>query len=415
MVRGAPRRRPGRNEPAGRAEKGVLQRGPDRRPAAGGDTRGTGKTAADARFLSGKVPLAMGGTVLPSRCSPGHPRRRPRRRGHPGVATDERAARRTLRDADRPTRARARRRVRHRLSDGRAAPSRPRPPATPACSSLGELEVVRDELAERLREARVTISRRADEQAEKRLVLERMLLRPADYKFVRISCRELGRAGVRRVAGAPADGPDRHADGLVAGQALVRLSVTRGPRRPAEADRGPARYEVDVRPLLRTGTGALLVVAIMFIGSLGLWVGTPLLWLWVGSQIQGATQSLGTALAAAFFGVVLTVTVVASLLVAAERRLPGQLPGPGPRRPGPRDARGRARGQRRPDGRGLRGLVLLPGRHQPRADRDSHLSAPARRRTSGPCTAPDVPATPVARHVRSRTRARLRADQLHLP
>jgi hypothetical protein len=69
-----------------------------------------------------------------------------------------------------------------------------------------------------------------------------------------------------------------------------------------------------MRPLLRSGTGALLVVSIMFIGSLGLWVGTPLLWLWVGSQIQGATQSLGTALAAAFFGVVLTVGVVASLL-----------------------------------------------------------------------------------------------------
>jgi len=69
-----------------------------------------------------------------------------------------------------------------------------------------------------------------------------------------------------------------------------------------------------MRALLRSGTGALLVMAIMFIGSLGLWVGTPLLWLWVGSQIQGATQSLGTALAAAFFGVVLTVAVVASLL-----------------------------------------------------------------------------------------------------
>ena len=69
-----------------------------------------------------------------------------------------------------------------------------------------------------------------------------------------------------------------------------------------------------MRPLLRSVTGALLVVAIMFIGSLGLWVGTPLLWLWVGSQIQGATQSLGTALAAAFFGVVLTVGLVASLL-----------------------------------------------------------------------------------------------------
>jgi hypothetical protein len=72
--------------------------------------------------------------------------------------------------------------------------------------------------------------------------------------------------------------------------------------------------QVGMRPTLRTGTAALLVVAIMFIGSLGLWVGTPLLWLWVGSQIQGATQSLSAALAAAFFGVVLTVTVVASLL-----------------------------------------------------------------------------------------------------
>jgi hypothetical protein len=69
-----------------------------------------------------------------------------------------------------------------------------------------------------------------------------------------------------------------------------------------------------MRPLLRTGTGALLVLAIMFIGSLGLWVGTPLLWLWVGSQIQGATQSLGTALAVAFLGVIVTVTVLASLL-----------------------------------------------------------------------------------------------------
>jgi hypothetical protein len=69
-----------------------------------------------------------------------------------------------------------------------------------------------------------------------------------------------------------------------------------------------------MRSLLRTGTGALLVVTIMFVGSLGLWVGTPLLWLWVGSQIQGATQSLSTALGAAFIGVIVTVTVLASLL-----------------------------------------------------------------------------------------------------
>jgi hypothetical protein len=69
-----------------------------------------------------------------------------------------------------------------------------------------------------------------------------------------------------------------------------------------------------VRALLKTGTGALLVVLIMFIGSLGLWVGTPLLWLWVASRIQGETESLGTALAAAFAGVIVTIAVLAALL-----------------------------------------------------------------------------------------------------
>jgi hypothetical protein len=69
-----------------------------------------------------------------------------------------------------------------------------------------------------------------------------------------------------------------------------------------------------MRPLLRNGTGAVLVVLIMFIGSLGLWIGTPLLWLWIGSQIQGNTGSLGTALGAMFIGVPLTVMLVASLL-----------------------------------------------------------------------------------------------------
>ena len=48
-----------------------------------------------------------------------------------------------------------------------------------------------------------------------------------------------------------------------------------------------------MRSVLRTGAGAILVVAIMFIGSLGLWVGTPLLWLWVGSQVQGRPSPSG--------------------------------------------------------------------------------------------------------------------------
>ena len=69
-----------------------------------------------------------------------------------------------------------------------------------------------------------------------------------------------------------------------------------------------------MRGRLRNGTGAVLVILIMFVGSLVLWVGTPLLWLWVGSQIQGSTESLGTALGAMFVGVVITVTGVAAVL-----------------------------------------------------------------------------------------------------
>jgi hypothetical protein len=67
--------------------------------------------------------------------------------------------------------------------------------AQPRLLDLGELERVRDALTERLREARITIARRADEQAEKRLALELMLLNPAEHRFERISCRELGEAG----------------------------------------------------------------------------------------------------------------------------------------------------------------------------------------------------------------------------
>ena len=69
-----------------------------------------------------------------------------------------------------------------------------------------------------------------------------------------------------------------------------------------------------MRRLLRTGAGAALVIAIMVIGSIVLWAGTPLAWLWIGAQIQGATQSLGTALVAAFAGVIVSVLLLASLL-----------------------------------------------------------------------------------------------------
>jgi hypothetical protein len=69
-----------------------------------------------------------------------------------------------------------------------------------------------------------------------------------------------------------------------------------------------------MRDVLRTGAGAVLVVLIMFMGSFVLWIGTPLLWLWIGSQIQGATASLGTSVGATFVGAVATIVLLAAVL-----------------------------------------------------------------------------------------------------
>jgi hypothetical protein len=69
-----------------------------------------------------------------------------------------------------------------------------------------------------------------------------------------------------------------------------------------------------MRDVLRTGAGAILVLLIMVVGSLVLWVGAPLLWLWLGSQIEGATASVGAAIGAAFLGAVLTIVLVAAIL-----------------------------------------------------------------------------------------------------
>src|ERR1700693_1561340 len=64
---------------------------------------------------------------------------------------------------------------------------------------------------------------------------------------------------------------------------------------------------------LRTGTGAVLVVLIMLIGSCVMWVGAPLLWLWIGAAIQ-AHSSLGAAVGAPFLGAVLTIVLIAAVL-----------------------------------------------------------------------------------------------------
>jgi hypothetical protein len=116
--------------------------------------------------------------------------------GEPGVGEDaERAARRSLR--------RQIAQLERELSDAFVTAYRmggldhPEVGAAtpPRLLDLGALERVRDELAERLRAARVSIAQRADAQEASRLLLERMLLEPAKYRFVRVSREALGEPG----------------------------------------------------------------------------------------------------------------------------------------------------------------------------------------------------------------------------
>ena len=69
-----------------------------------------------------------------------------------------------------------------------------------------------------------------------------------------------------------------------------------------------------MRNLVRTGTSAILLLLIMFIGSLVLWVGIPLGWLYIGSRVQGASGSIGTALAVTIVGVLISVAIVVPAL-----------------------------------------------------------------------------------------------------
>ena len=68
-------------------------------------------------------------------------------------------------------------------------------PGGPRVLSLGELEGVRDALADRVAGARVALEARGAEQERKRIALEKLLLEPGRYKFARISQAELGVGG----------------------------------------------------------------------------------------------------------------------------------------------------------------------------------------------------------------------------
>jgi hypothetical protein len=69
-----------------------------------------------------------------------------------------------------------------------------------------------------------------------------------------------------------------------------------------------------VRNILRTGISGFLLVVIMFGGGIFLWVGVPFGWLYVGGRVQGATGSLGAALAATMLGAVASILLLVPVL-----------------------------------------------------------------------------------------------------
>ena len=106
----------------------------------------------------------------------------------------------------------------------------PVPAAGPRILGIGELEGLRDRLAERVAQAREAIARRARAEEHNRVLLERMLLEPGRYKFMRIAAADVGEGG----CGVYQVRPRLGIIGMLAGWWQVKLSsgcpLGRGPR-----------------------------------------------------------------------------------------------------------------------------------------------------------------------------------------
>ena len=67
----------------------------------------------------------------------------------------------------------------------------------PRILNLGELERVRDELAERLEQNRHELSDRALEEEQNRRLIEEMLLEPEKHRWVRVGNCDIGEPGCK--------------------------------------------------------------------------------------------------------------------------------------------------------------------------------------------------------------------------
>lgn len=77
----------------------------------------------------------------------------------------------------------------------------------PRALGLGELEVIRDSLADRIAEARIRLRERAELETGNRELLGRMLAAPAEHKWLRISRADVGEPGCGHWHSRPRLGP----------------------------------------------------------------------------------------------------------------------------------------------------------------------------------------------------------------
>jgi hypothetical protein len=155
------------------------------------------------------------------------------------VETDEAAARRSLRDQIAKL---------ERDLAGAFLAAYPRAQADwsvpgrggPRLLGLGELERLRDDLADRLRGARAAIAERADFEERNRVLLERMRLEPGRHKFVRVAAVDVGEYGCGTYSVRPRLG----VIGMLMGWWQVKLSsgcpLAREPGRHARGSAPPA-------------------------------------------------------------------------------------------------------------------------------------------------------------------------------
>jgi hypothetical protein len=81
------------------------------------------------------------------------------------------------------------------------------PAAGPRLLDLGELEAVRDALATRAAEARRDLAARTEVETRNRELLERMLAKPKDFKWMKISRADVGEPGCGAWHSRPRLGP----------------------------------------------------------------------------------------------------------------------------------------------------------------------------------------------------------------